>query len=86
MRAQSCAQTLQDHRVARDGQQDQQPEQRVAPEFADAEPEQALLQRADHDRAEHRAGNPSGAAEDIDAADDDGGDDVELQAARQPRR
>ena len=77
----SALQALQDNGVARHRQQNEEPEHRVEPELADAEAEETLFERPDHHGAEHRARDRSGAAKDIDAADDDRGDHAELEAA-----
>ena len=80
------AQALQDDGVARHRQQNEEAEHRIEPELADAEAEETLLERADHHGAEHRARNRSGAAKDIDAADDHRGDHAELEARVRLRR
>src|SRR6202011_4802517 len=58
-----------------------QAEQRVAPELVDAKPKETLFERSDQHGAQHRSGDPARSAENIDAADDDRGDDVEFEAA-----
>ena len=79
------AQALQDDGVAGDGKQDEQAEKRVAPELADLQPEQALLEDADHHGAEQGADHGSRAAENVDAADHDGRDDLAVQVRAPPR-
>ena len=68
--------------VRRDREQDQQPEERVAHELADARASGCRLcwSRSISDRAEQRPDDRADPAEDVDAADDDGGDDLELEA------
>ena len=73
------AQPAEDDGVARHREQDQEAEHRVAPELADLQAEQALLERADHDGAEHGAEHRSRPAEDVDAADHHRGDRLQLQ-------
>ncbi len=72
-------QALENDGVAGDGQQDQEAEQGVQPELADLQPEEALLEDADHHGAEHRANHRARSAEDVDPTDDDGGDHLKLQ-------
>ena len=61
-------------------EQNEQAQQRVPPELADLQPEQALLENADHGGAQQRPENCSRAAENIDPAYDDRRDRFQLKA------
>ena len=68
-------------RVEGDGEDDGGAGDRHLPEGRDVDDRQGVLDDAEEQRAEHRAGDRADAAGDRDAADDAGGDDVELEAA-----
>ena len=66
--------------IGGDGEQDQGAEHRLAPELADDGPaNEAGFQQVNQDRAEEGADDRSRSAEDIDAADDGGGDGFQLE-------
>src|SRR5918995_5845183 len=73
-------QPAQDDGVGGDGDQDEQAENRVLDELADACPtQQTLLEGLDHQHAEQRPDHRAGPAEDVDAPDHDSGHDLELE-------
>src|SRR2546428_11184008 len=74
-------QAVEDDLVRGDREEDQQPEDRVLRERARRRPtEETLLQQVDQRRAKKCLHHRAAATEDVDAADDDGRHDLELQA------
>src|SRR4051794_8878067 len=76
-----CSQTPEDDLVGRHRYQDQNAKHRIAHELADpGQSDDALLEQVDERRTEERPDHRTASAEDIDAADNDGRHDLELEA------
>ena len=73
-----------DEGVDADGDQDHQAVDALEPERVDPDQRQAVLDHEQRQRAQRHAEHGARAAADGDAADDDGGDDRQLEAERHP--
>ena len=69
-------------RVDRDRDHDRGAVEEHLPELRQPQQRESVLDRRHEHRAEHDAEDRAGAAEDVDAADHDGGDHVELEVGR----
>src|SRR5204863_4849843 len=69
---------LEDDGICRDRHEDKQPKRGIFPEFADAQPYQALLYRADQHSAERGAEHRAGPAKDVDPTHHSRRDDLQF--------